>query len=395
MAVMLLEEPSTHRIPPDRFALFALGFRPFYLLGAGFAAVALPVWVLVWLGALNTPMAGIWWHAHEMLFGFAAAIVIGFLLTAGRNWTGLPTPTGTALAGLAGLWLAGRLAMALSASPWAAAIDLAFLPLAGALLLRVLLRAGSRRNYGIGLIPLLLALVNLGFHLAALGVIAADPLVFAHLALALVVLLETLIAGRVVPMFTLNALRGLSLFQRRALDLAAVGTGAVALLVWALVPGEVGGALAAAAALLHAARWLGWKPWATRRTPLLWSLHLAYGWIPLGLALLALAQWELLPRSAGIHALAIGATGGLIIAMITRTALGHTGRLLTVGRIEVASYVLVQLAAVVRVLTVAAFPAAAVGGIHLAATAWTLAFLLYGWRYAPFLWRARADGRPG
>jgi uncharacterized protein involved in response to NO len=124
-------------------------------------------------------------------------------------------------------------------------------------------------------------------------------------------------------------------------------------------------------------------------------LHASYLWIPLGLALLAAAQWGLVPRSAGVHALAIGATGGLIIGMITRTALGHTGRMLVTGRVEVIAYALVQVAAVARVLTVAAIPAALLGGIHLAATAWTLAFALYLWRYTPFLFYSRVDGKAG
>ena len=132
-----------------------------------------------------------------------------------------------------------------------------------------------------------------------------------------------------------------------------------------------------------------------RHNPLLWILHVAHLWIPLGLVLLGFVQFGLLPRSAAVHALAIGSIGGLILGMITRTALGHTGRPLAAGPVETAAYVLVQLAALARVLTVAAVPAAATGGIHLAATAWTLAFLLYVWRYFPFLTRARVDGKPG
>ncbi len=128
---------------------------------------------------------------------------------------------------------------------------------------------------------------------------------------------------------------------------------------------------------------------------ILWVLHLAYLWIPLGLALVALTQFGVLPRSAGIHALAIGATGGLIIGMITRTALGHTGRMLIAGRIETAAYALVLLAALVRVLTVGFIPAAQFGGVHAAATLWSLAFLLYLWRYSPYLWYARVDGKEG
>jgi uncharacterized protein involved in response to NO len=149
------------------------------------------------------------------------------------------------------------------------------------------------------------------------------------------------------------------------------------------------------AAVLQAMRLGGWNPWATRGMPILWILHLAYLWIPLGLALIALTQFGVLPRSAGIHALAIGATGGLIIGMMTRTALGHTGRMLVAGRIEAFAYALVLSAALVRVVTVAVIPAAQMGGVHAAATLWSLGFLLFVWRYAPFLIRARVDGKEG
>ena len=395
MALIPLEEPTTRRIPPDRVMLLALGFRPFYLLAALFAALAVPLWVLVFAGVLATPIPGIWWHAHEMLYGFAVAVIIGFLFTAARNWTGLDTPAGKPLAALALLWLAGRLAMALGSGLWVAVIDVAFLPLAAAALLRVLVKAKSRRNYFVGVLPALLALANLAFHLAVLGVLALDPLLPLHFALGLIVVLETVIGGRVIPMFTFNALGGVRQWRNARFDLAAGVLTALALALWAGGAGAWAGALSALAALAQAVRVGGWNPWATRRTPLLWVLHLSYLWIPLGLGLLAAAQWGLVPRSAGIHALAIGATGGLIIGMITRTALGHTGRMLTAGRLETVAYALVQVAAFARVLTVAAMPLAATAGIHLAATAWALAFILYLWRYAPFLIRARVDGRPG
>ena len=398
MPLIPLEEPSTKRIPANTFSLFAHGFRPLYLLGALFAAIAIPAWVLVLSGVLHTAIPGVWWHAHEMLFGFAAAIIVGFLFTAGKAWTGLATPTGGPLAALAAVWLAGRLAMALGSGWWAAAIDFAFLPLCAALFFRVLLKAGSSRNYFIGVLLSVLSLANLSFHLAQLGAIPVDPLTTLHCALGLVVLLETIIAGRVVPMFTANTVRGVKQWRNKRLDYAAVAATGLALLLWASGLGGgsgAAGALSLLAAALQFVRAGGWNPWATRHNPLLWILHVAHLWIPLGLVLLGFVQFGLLPRSAAVHALAIGSMGGLIIGMITRTALGHTGRPLAAGPVETAAYLLVQLAALARVLTVAAVPAAASGGIHLAATAWTLAFLLYVWRYFPFLMRARVDGKPG
>ncbi len=395
MALIPLQEPTKKSPPPGGFALFALGFRPLYLLAAFFAALAIPLWAAVYAGALTMPIPGMLWHAHEMLFGFTAAVIIGFLFTAGQNWTGLPTPKGGLLAFLAFLWLIGRLAMALGSGLWVAIADLAFLPVATALLLRVLIKSGNWRNYFVGALPGLLALANLVFHLALADAISLDPLTPLHCALALIVVLETVIAGRVVPMFTFNGLRGVRQWRNARLDWAALALTAAALLSWAVGAPAWTGVLALLAAVLQLVRVCGWNPWATRAVPLLWILHISYLWIPVGLALLAAAQWGLLPPSAGIHALTIGATGGLIIGMITRTALGHTGRMLVAGRIETTAYVLVQLAAFVRVLTVTVIPVAAAGGIHFAAAAWSAGFVLYLWRYTPFLLRARADGREG
>ena len=395
MALIPLADPVHRPAHPSGFALWALGFRPFYLLAAAFAAIAVLAWVFVLTGQLRTPMAGIWWHAHEMLFGFAAAVIVGFLFTAGRNWTGLDTPTGLPLALLAVLWLGGRLGMAFDGGFVATVVDAAFLPAAAFAIARVLWRAGSQRNYFVVGILGLLSLANIAFHLARFGVLASDPLQPLYFALGVIVLLETTIAGRVVPSFTASALKGVRQWQRPWLNYAAIAATGAALICWALFPDWRGAAaLSLLAALLQLPRTLGWNPWATRRVPLLWILHLAHLWIPIGLALLAAAQVGWLPRSAGVHALTIGATGGLIIGMITRTALGHTGRMLIAGRVETAAYALVQLAAVVRVLTVAAIPVASTSGIHTAATLWALAFLLYLWRYAPYLIRPRVDGQP-
>lgn len=395
MALIPLGDP-VRRPPPGGFALWARGFRPFYLLAAAFAAISVLAWVFVLTGRVAMPMAGIWWHAHEMLFGFAVAVIVGFLFTAGRNWTGLETPTGLPLALLAGLWLLGRLGMAFDGGVVSAAIDSAFLPAAAIAIARVLWRAGSRRNYFLVGILSLLALANISFHLARFGTLAIDPLQALHFALGMIVLLETVIGGRVIPSFTSSALKGVRQWQSQPWNYAAIAATGTALLAWVVLPeARWPAALSLLAVALQVPRCIGWNPWATRGTPLLWILHLAHLWIPVGLALLAAAQLGWLPRSAGVHALTIGATGGLIIGMITRTALGHTGRMIVVGRIETSAYALVQVAAVVRVLTVAAIPAAATVGIHIASTLWALAFLLYLWRYSPWLIRPRIDGQPG
>ena len=399
-----LSGPSAQPSPPaPGLPMLRLGFRPFYLAAAAFAALAVPWWVAHLLGGVALPAstAPLLWHAHEMLFGFAAAVIVGFLLTAGKAWTGQPTPRGAALGALVLLWLAARAAAlgVFGSYPLlAAALDLALLPIVAAVLARVLLRARNRRN--LPLVGLLLALTaaNAAFHASVLGWLALDPLRPLHAALAIIVMIECVMAGRVVPAFTESATPGLKLQGPVHLPTATLVATGAGLAAWALLPA---GALATfftakllvLAALLHLALQWHWKPLATRARPILWVLHLAYAWIPVGFLLLAVAALGWLPASAGIHALAVGATGGLVIGMLTRTARGHTGRPLQVGRIEVLAYVLVALAAVLRVAGPMVLPPA--WAWSAAAAAWSAAFALYLWVFTPWLTRTRIDGKDG
>lgn len=392
MGIIPLEEPRVRKpVPKGGNALFALGFRPFYLLAALFAAGAVPLWLAWYFGLGGGPLwlPPLLWHAHEMLFGFACAVIAGFLLTAVRAWTGQPTPTGTPLAALAALWLGGRLTL-LFGPPFAgAALDIAFLPLVALALAPVLWRTGNRRNYFVVLLLGALAGANTVFHARTLGLLDGSALDALHLALGLIVTLETVIAGRIVPSFTANALRGLRQWQHPRLNQTAIALTALALLAWALqAPALPARLLAAAAAAAQVLRITGWNPWATRRTPLLWILHLSHAWIPVGLGLLAADL-----NAAALHVLAVGSMAGLILGMITRTALGHTGRMLVAGRIETAAYGLIVIAVLSRLA--AALGVASVPALLLAGGTWTLAFLLYVWRYAPMLVRPRVDGREG
>ena len=382
-------------MPSRGWPLLRLGFRPFYLGAAAFAALAVPLWVAAWFGqiTLSTALAPMLWHGHEMLFGFAVAVIIGFLLTAGQAWTGLATPRGPALGGLVALWLAARVA-ALTA-PYAiyAALDMALLPLVAALLTRLLLRAGNHRNLPLALILLLLALANGAFHLAALGLTAINPLMALHAGLALVVMVLCVMAGRVVPAFTKAATPGMILpppkLERWTMTLTALG-----LAGWVFAPtGLATAAVLGLAAALHLRRQWAWQPWLTRSRPILWILHAGYAWIAVGLGLLALAQLGLVSESAGLHGLTVGATSGLIIGMITRTARGHTGRSLQAGKAETSAYALVMAAALLRSLL-------PIFGLHSpallgAAMAWSSAFIIYLYVYTPWLLAARVDGRDG
>lgn len=399
MAVIPIAEPRRPSSKPaSGFALFALGFRPFYLLAALLALGFVPFWVAVFTQGLGfrPVFSPVIWHGHEMVFGFACAVIVGFLLTAVRNWTGLATPTGKPLAALVALWLAGRLSM-LSGPAWLAApLDISFLPLAAIALGRVLLRARNRRNYFVLAILGALTAINAWIHAAEAGWLTASPLVALRLAIAVITLLETTIAGRIVPGFTSNALK-VETFRHRVLDLASIALTAAALLSWVLqVDAHWLAPLAGAAALCQAARSWGWRPTRTWRLPILWILHLSHAWIVFALMLIALGAlgWGF-AASAVVHLLTVGAMAGLILGMITRTALGHTGRLLVAGPIELMAYLCLQVAAVARVAPILWWPALYRSGLYLAAGAWALAFGLYLWRYAPMLIKPRVDGREG
>ncbi len=377
-----------------------LGFRPFYIGGALVACLSLPVWMAAFLGSatLDTTVPALLWHAHEMLFGFAATVIVGFLLTAVKAWTGHPTPRGAVLGALALLWLAARIAAFTAPYAVYAVLDMLLIPVVALLLLRVLLQADNRRNLPLMGILFLLALANGMFHLAALGMVQMNPVQPLYAGLALVVMVECVIAGRVVPFFTSSATPGLKIQMPQRQEMATLAATAVALLLWVFAPaglGAVAGAALALAAVLQVARIVHWQPKVTLDRPILWILHLAYAWIPLGLALLALAQWGLVPTSAGVHALAVGATGGLIIGMLTRTARGHTGRPLEASRAEVLAYALVMAAAVLRVLVPLASAQWYVTSVVLAAAAWSVAFGIYLVVFTPWLVRSRIDGKDG
>jgi len=398
MALIFLEEPRPKAQLSGKTALFALGFRPFYLLAALLAALYVPLWLLAYSGhaALTPVFPALYWHAHEMVFGFTCAVIIGFLLTAGQNWTGLATPKGWPLAGMALLWLAGRVALLASPSAvLAAVVDVAFLPVCAVALARLLIKARSRRNYFILLILGILSLANLAFHAGANGWLGISPLVCAHVAVALITTLTTVIAGRVVPGFTANALKTVPR-RSETVDRLAILSTAAALLLWAVgAGGVVTGVLALLAASLQIWRSLGWRPGPTWRVPLLWILHLSHAWLPVALLAIAVLAFGGFADTVVLHLLTVGVISGLILAMITRTALGHTGRMLRAGPVEIAAYVLLEVAVLLRVLPALLAPQWYLVGLVGAATLWSAAFVVYLIRYAPMLYRPRVDGRPG
>ena len=365
-------------------ALFALGFRPLYLLAGAYGALGVAVWALQYAGWL--PGANIQWHAHEMLFGYAFAVITGFLLTAVRNWSGRPTPAGAALAAIAALWCIARV-VSLYSLPLAATADMLFALCVAVAIGRPLIASGNRRNWFF--IVLVLALG------AASMVFVAYPRLGAALGLDVVLFVMAVVAGRVIPAFTNSAIPTAGARRIAALEKAALG--AILLLLAADVLGwrTAAGTVALAAALLHAWRLALWAPLRTRGRPILWILHLSYAWIVLHLALRALAAVDLASPVLATHALTVGAIGGMSLGMMTRTSRGHTARPLSTGNAELAAYLLVQAAAVVRVLLPLVLPGAYAASIGVSALLWSGAFAVFTLVYFPILTRSRLDGKPG
>ncbi|MBI2225601.1 MAG: NnrS family protein [Betaproteobacteria bacterium] len=381
-----------------KFALWNLGFRPFYLLAGLFAVLALALWTAHfagWLAGasyLRDPL----WHAHEMIFGYAFAVIAGFLLTAVCNWTGLSTPTGSRLAAIAALWVAGRV---LPATPWplaAAAADTAFALALAAGIGVPLVASGNRRNYFFIALMLAIGGANLAFHLAMSGRFEIPVRDMLQLGLNLIAFIMALMGGRVIPMFTANGVPGTKPVRRLWLERVALAS-LLVLLAADLVhlPPVVVAVIAGISAAAHAWRLALWQPLLTRGTPLVWILHAAYAWLVLYLILRALAGIGIVPSNLATHALTVGAIGGLTLGMMTRTARGHTGRALRAEAAETACYVLINLAAVVRVFVPLAAPAFYRDTVIMSGVLWAAAFAVFVFKYWPILTRPRVDGRSG
>jgi uncharacterized protein involved in response to NO len=399
--------PPSQDSPNKRpaFALFAYGFRPFFLAVGVYAVLGLIAWLWIYMtGAQPLPsQPAQLWHGHEMLYGFVGAAIAGFLLTAVPSWTSARGFAGTPLILLAALWLTGRLAFAAAAVlplTIVAVFDLAFIPVLAGMLAPPLLRARNRNS------PLLLVLASFWLtDVVFLYALMRDDVLLARttllVAIDIVLLLVTVIGGRIVPAFTASALRarGLATDLRtsRWTDGIVIAAMIAVVFVDIIAPWHrAAGAVAAVAAIAHAWRLIGWRSWRALDEPLVWSLHLAYVWLPAGLAMKALylagnvawaAHW--------LHALTIGVAAAMILAVMTRASLGHTGRPLLASRLIGGAYILLSLAAVVRVfappLALGAYQWSVMG----AGLLWICAFAIFIGVYAPILLRPRLDGRRG
>ncbi|MFT4938673.1 MAG: hypothetical protein ACI88A_001702 [Paraglaciecola sp.] len=384
--------------------LLRLGFRPFFLFGGVFACVAMLLWILTLTGilAFSPFINALWWHSHEMLFGFVPAIIVGFLLTAVQTWTGVPGIRSTQLLLVFSLWALARILLAINWSlpmPLVMAIDLAFLPLAAWYLARPIFALKQFRN--MFFVPLLLAmtLANSFSYLPAMGFDAKWLQQGFYGMLLLVTMLVLVLGGRVIPLFTANGTGSTKVLPLRWLEISAIGSVVLSMLVFLLgisLPSYVVAALFSLAAITNLVRCLRWRVWITMAVPLLWSLHLAFLFIPLGLGLIALHfSLDLLPLSSAIHALTTGGIGGMILAMMARVSLGHTGRKLQVGILIESAFVALLLAAFIRSVGLAIFPQFSIQLWIISALCWSLAFGLFVIVYWPILSSARADGRAG
>jgi uncharacterized protein involved in response to NO len=385
-------------------AVLSAGFRPFFLGSSLWAVAAIPLWLAAYAAGLAVPtlLPTVVWHVHEMVFGFAAATVSGFLLTASPNWTGRMPLQGMPLAALVGLWAIGRLAVLISGTigaPLAAIADLSF-PLAFLLVIaREILAGRNWRN-----LPMLAALSlllagNLLVHLAALGL--ADTAELGNrIGLVTLFMLISIVGGRIIPSFTRNwlvkmrpGLARLPAPPETRLDLAVLALMALALASWAAAPDAPATAavvlIAGVAMALRLSRWRGLK---TAREPLLLILHIGYGWLAFGLLLLGVDGFvPVLPATAALHALTVGAVGTMTLAVMTRASLGHTGRPLTAGPGTRLIYLLITLAAVLRVLSPLAGDQEVLA-LTLAGAAWSAAFGLFAILYGRALASPRAKG---
>ena len=394
-----LDRPLQPKTPPATagFALWNLGFRPFYLLASVFSAFSVLLWAAQFSGYLPSAyLQGPVWHGHEMLFGYTTAVIAGFLLTAVRAWTNEPTPSGVPLIALAALWVCGRVLVLTPLAMTAAVVNAAF-PVAVAVAIGIpLLRSRNVRNYFFVGLLVLMGVLILAVHLALQGRFELSPRLGLQLALDVVLFIMVVMGGRVVPMFTNNGVPGANATRHALVEKFALGT---VILLFAAdllqLPQTVIAMIALISALAHGVRLYLWQPWRTLATPLVWILHAAYAWIVMYLALRGLSALELLAGSLATHTLTVGAIGGLTLGMMTRTARGHTARPLVANGYELTCFLLIQVAALVRVFGAMVSPGLYMVTVQLSGLLWAAAFGLYAVRYWPVLTRPRLDGKPG
>lgn len=390
-SIELKQAAQPVRVAPSLRAFLELAFRPLYLGGAAWALIAIGIWIYA-PSVLRGPLQGVAWHAHEMLWGFIATIAAAFLMTAGANWTGINPLKNSALAIACVLWLIARLGFLIGGNElfWIATVaELGFFLLTAVAMMRAVYRARNARNYAVPWLLVALGIADALYLQAARSGDYALLMQRFNVGLLVMALIALLIARRVIPFFAMRAVADLQVpMQTRTgqLQLAACAAAIVFLLIGLRWPTVIALGLAGALSLLLVLRW---KPYAVRGNPLLWILYLGYAGLGIGLLTAACAAaGAKLPSALPVHVIAMAGFSVLIIGMVTRTALGHLGRPLRVDRSMLISYVLILIAVVFRL--VALVPSAfSPHALHLSAAAWIAAFVLYLWRFTPWMIRPR------
>ncbi|MDD2739601.1 MAG: NnrS family protein [Methylomonas lenta] len=387
--------------PVFDYPLFAMGFRAFFAL-AGLSALALiALWNAMANGSLHLDnyYPAIQWHAHEMLLGYSVAVIAGFLLTAVRNWTGMQTANPDQLAALCFLWIYGRVLpfySELVPDVLIAAVDFAFLPALTYFISKPLLKTGHYKNLIFTGLLLLLTVANGLIHAQILGFSETGVMLGLDMLVAIIVMMILVIAGRVFPFFTERGLSGVICIRNPGLDIVTI---VVSMTVFVLMMLNVSGILLAlvalAAVVLNVMRVAGWYDGRIWFVPLLWVLYVGYGWLILGFVMLALSAYALVLPAVALHAFTVGGIGILTLGMMARVALGHTGRALKTSNVMAIAFLLINLAAIMRVLFPAILPAWYGGFVLVSTYAWLAAFSLFAFYYLPILVAPRSDGEPG
>ncbi len=384
-------------MPETKLPLLSIGFRPFFLL-AGLAGVIL---LFIWGGFIRHGIfpdnyySPIGWHAHEMLFGYAVAVLSGFLLTAIKNWTGMETATGNKLAFLALVWLLGRLAPFADdlLANWVIALaDLLFLPLLIAYLAVPLWRQRKIKNLPILLLLFFMFLANLLFHLDILGIAPNSTTKALYFMVGITMVFIAIIAGRVVPFFIRGGLSGANPISWPVVDKVSLFSIVGLMILKPFYPETIAYPLCLAlAAVANTTRIIGWYCKGVIKVPLLWVLLAGYSWMIIGITLELLAIYGLALPQLALHSITVGAIGVITLGMMSRVALGHTGRSLMASKSVTIAFVIINLAVFFRVIVPLFFPSLYGDCLAMASGLWVLAFLIFVVYYTPILLRKRVD----
>lgn len=399
MALLDIQSPTSGPLN-NGMTFFALAFRPFFFMAGISALLLMALWLVIYRGVLPAPAyyGTIAWHGHEMLFGYTAAVVVGFLLTATKNWTGIQTVRYWPLAGLTLAWVLGRLAPFVPGlSPVEIAFwDMLFLPLAAVALTFPLFKSRQKHNIPLAFLVLILACANALFHLDLLGLSEDTLQAGIRLGVGMVVTLLVVMGGRVIPFFIERGLQGVMIRKWEWIERLALASILAYVLVQTLFPqSTVAMVVALAAAAINGIRVAGWYHRKIWSVSLLWVLYLGYSWVAVGLLMQALSISGWISPMLSLHALTVGAIGVLTLGMMARVAIGHTGRQMQAHPLMGWAFALVVMAAVVRVVVPLIFPERYALWIDIAGGLWLFAFLPFFLIYFPILTRPRVDGQPG